>query len=267
MRKLKTGAVARRSFGLLLDISFLVRATGLWLVLLILGFLAISRLPAEHNLIADVAYSLLLAIAAAAWAVNVHRFILLREAPAPLRVKWREIHYILRAIWICWPALLVMAAIGVLIAIFWHSRPPPEVFTASPIGRAAAWGIGGLILFVIVVPLALSLPALAIGNKKFRPVDGFDAIAGNLWPFLAAYFLVVFLPSTLLSLASTMLGKHADPAGLVSDSVARGIDVVVSLIGTVLFAALLSCTYAGLVLKESEFASETAETGEIRSPS
>ena len=83
MRRLKTGAVARRSFGLLLNIPFLARATGIWLVLLALGYLAISRLPPEHNLIADVAYWLLLAIAAAAWAVNVHRFSLLREAPAP----------------------------------------------------------------------------------------------------------------------------------------------------------------------------------------
>ena len=211
-------------------------------------------------------YSLLLAIAAAAWAVNVHRFILLREAPAPLRIKWTEIHYVLRAIWICWPILLVVAAIVVLIAIFWQSHPPPEVFTASPIGRLAAWGTAGLIIFVMVVPLALSLPALAIGNKKFRPVDGFDAIAGNLWPFLAAYFLVVFLPSALLSLASPILGRHTDPAALLPDPVAQGIDVVVSLIGTVLFAAMLSCTYAGLVLQDSEFASGTAEGGEIPPP-
>jgi hypothetical protein len=266
MRRLKTGAVVRRSFGILLNIPFLARATGIWLVLLALGYLAISRVPAEHNLIADVGYSLLLAIAAAAWAVNVHRFILLHEPPAPLRIKWTEIHYVLRAIWICWPVLLVVAAVGVLIAIFWHSHPPPEVFTASPIGRLAAWGTAGLIIFVMVVPLALSLPALAIGNKKFRPVDGFDAIAGNLWPFLAAYILVVFLPSALLSLASPLLGKHTDPAALLPDPVAQGIDVVVSLIGTVLFAAMLSCTYAGLVLQDSEFASGTAEGGEIPPP-
>jgi hypothetical protein len=265
MRKLKIGAVVRRSFGVLLDIPFLARATGIWLVLLILGYLAISRLPSAHSIIADVLYSLLQAIAAAAWAVNVHRFILLREAPAPLRIKWTEIHYALRAIWICWPVVLVVFAIGVLIVIFWQTRPATDVLMASPIARAAAWGIGSLLLFVIVAPLALSLPALAICNKKFRPVDGFELLAGNLWPFLAAYFLVVFLPSNLLFLASTMLGTTTDPAGL-PFPVAQGLDVVVSLIGTVLFAALLSCTYAGLVLQESAFASETAEGGEIPSP-
>ena len=263
MRRLKAGAVVRRSFGLLLDIPFLARATGIWLVLLVLGYLAISRVPAAHSVIADLLYSLLLAIAAAAWAVNVHRFILLREAPAPLRVKWTEIHYALRAIWICWPIFLVAFAIGVLIVIFGRlARQPMSSWRVRSHGRRPG-ASQGLLLFVIVAPLALSLPALAIGNRKFHPFDGFELLAGNLWPFLAAYFLVVFLPSSVLFLASTMLGAPTDPAGLASP-VAQGLDDVISLIGTVLFAAMLSCTYAGLVLQDSEFARETAGGGYIR---
>jgi len=78
------------------------------------------------------------------------------------------------------------------------------------IHRRAGLGLGSLLLFV---SSHRSLCPSLIGIRSGRSTAS-KLLAGNLWPFLAAYFLVVFPSLESLFLASTMLGTTTDPAGL-----------------------------------------------------
>jgi hypothetical protein len=86
-------------FGTLLDGAFLRRATGIWLVLVITIIWSTLALEpwAAGGVVAPA--RVVEFIAFAACAVNVHRFILLAEHPAPLRFGRTEWRYIRRGMW------------------------------------------------------------------------------------------------------------------------------------------------------------------------
>jgi len=132
-----------------------------------------------------------------AFAVGIHRFVLLAEAPAGFQFfRWDRhfVQYVVVAL-----LLLVMAASALLMAVGALGGDPTA---QSP----AVSGIGALFsLFVMVFAalilsrFSLALPATALGDPV-RPRQIWQMTGGNGWRLLATAMLVV-LPFVMLDSA------------------------------------------------------------------
>jgi hypothetical protein len=188
--KLNVLAVVKRVLLILFDGGFLIRAAGIWFVVIAavdaIGFLFVPPGAALGlGMFLSIAIYIVKQLALAACAVAVHRAILLRESPFRLRLGRTEICYILRAIvvWLPFVGLLILA---VFIGTF-----------VMPVVRVIAGIVAGVLVAALVLPFALSLPALAIGNSEFDPGEGLDASHRNIFREIVTYLYQPPLTETL----------------------------------------------------------------------
>jgi hypothetical protein len=263
--KLNVIAVTRRVLLLLFDFGFLIRATGIWFVVIamadLIEFLLVASgaVPALNTL-ASISNWIVRELALAACAVTVHRSILLRESPFRLRLGRTEICYILRGI-VVWLPLVVPLMLVVVISVSTKSVTTAQIeeLTATPVAWVITWTALNVLTAIVVLPFALSLPALAIGNPEFEPGDGLDVSFRNIPREIATYLLAFSAPAAVLGLLALGVTKPLALLGSWSGPIAYATNLLVTLLDTVLWAAVLSCTYAALVRRDPEFTTRPAE--------
>jgi hypothetical protein len=86
MRKLNIGAVIRAVFGVVSDIGLVSRAGGVWFAALIVIRLIELAAGTVDSIALQLMFAAIATIPLACCAVNIHRFILLSERPAPARL-------------------------------------------------------------------------------------------------------------------------------------------------------------------------------------
>ncbi len=194
------------------------------------------------------------AVAATACAVNVHRFILLNEPPASLRVSRVEWRYLLRVIWICLPFALAGMALAMMVG-FGLSSGKLQQFGLSArsviIGLEVMCGLGAIFFFV---EFSLSLPAAAIGHGEFKASHGLDASDGNSLRLLVLALAGLAGPWLVgqACIAAIVFAIHDLPTLVVSSTGFALMDAL-SLFQAIVWAALLSFGYAGLVQRNPAF--------------
>jgi hypothetical protein len=273
LHRLDVAAVSRRVFGALLDGPFLCRAAGAWLVLLTaIGWvtLTLERSVADGTvaqavyLIIQIVAYIVEPVALAACAVNVHRFLLLAEHPAPLRVAGTEWRYVRRGVWVSLPIFLLIVAVAVVIVVF------PSPIISDMLGRwtsaaaepwwsyahALAWLGAEVAAGIVVLPLFMSLPAVAIGRADFSLSDGIGVIRGNSLRLFAAFMIAVIVPTSVVGLAASgtenLLSDFAAEPTFLFKAFAIAVEAGREVLGTVIWAAMLSCAYDGLVAHDRE---------------
>lgn len=266
MPRLDVMAVVTRVLLLLLDFNFIIRVTGIWFAVVamadLIEFLLLS-LGAGSLIrsLVGLAGSVVGALALAACAVTVHRSILLLEPPFRLRLGRTEVRYALRTIFVLVPLLIPVLVVGtVALVTKIPTRAQLEALVASPLAPSIAWLSVTLLMAIVILPLALALPALAIGNEEFQVGDGWSrAFYGNFARATAAYVFAFATPSLVLSLVARGVVKILGSLGSWSGPLAYGTNLLVTFLDTVLWAAVLSCTYAALVRRDPEFTTPLAE--------
>jgi len=272
MHKLDVAAVSRRVFGVLLDGRLLWRATGTWFVLLIvIGWSIFALEPwAAGDVVAKAVYHVWATLAGvvelaafAACAVNVHRSILLAEHPVPIRFSRTEWRYFWRGIWVTLPLILLIAAVAMLSFVFVPSISDilkgMKNALAAPwwsYAHALAWLGAEMTGGIVVAPLFMSLPAVAIGRIDFTMSDGVEAISGNFLRLLAIYLIACSVPVTIVALIADRIGNGIAIFAAQPLFTFKAIEIVVEvgreILDVVIWAAMLSCAYAGLVERDRE---------------
>jgi hypothetical protein len=253
--RLNIVAVVSRVLHFWLDVGFLARVAGIWFVVIALADLAEHLLatPDEQSwltLMANLFNGIVTTLAYAACAIAVHRSILLNERPGQPRLGRPEICYVLRGILVFLPLILAIFLWMMGIAIWGGGVSAIPLMPMFP--GSVSWVIGQLLVGVIVLPFALSLPALAIGNLEFYPRDGWRVIRGNFFRLVAAYLLAFSLPSLLIKLVALGVKMGIGFLGSSSAILVYATELLTAMLDTVLFAAALSCTYAALVRGDPE---------------
>jgi hypothetical protein len=252
--KLDVLAIIRRIVALFGDVPLLLRLAGAWLAITaaagVVAGVLVPQAPGSFSLAfsaSTVLTGALNALAITACAVNVHRFILLNERPAALRVSRLEWHYFLRGLWICVPFVILGMAVALGLAFIFSSEPSRFIIP----GGMVIFGVGATFF---LVQLSLSLPAVAIGQREFKASQGLDASNGNslrLFLLAAISFAVPWLAGQLLVGILLFLMRGLPAPVLAGVGLALG--AALSLIETIAWAAMLSYGYAGLVRRDPAF--------------
>jgi hypothetical protein len=253
--KLDVLAIIRRIVALFGDVPLLLRMAGAWLAITaafgwVTGALVPPQAPGSFPTVFFVSTALtaaLNALAITACAVNVHRFILLQEPPVPLRVSRLEWHYFLRGLWICVPFVVLGVALALALAFIFTSEPSQPLITVGMV----VFGVGATFF---LVELSLSLPAVAIGQREFKASHGLDASNGNslrLFLLAALSFAVPWLLEQLV-IGGLLFLIRGLPAPLLA-GVGLALGSAFSLVQTIVWAAMLSYGYAGLVQRNPAF--------------
>jgi hypothetical protein len=274
VRRLNVVAVVRRVFGTLLDGPLLLRATGTWFAVLVAAGVMEATIGPGVSPVARLGVALtgllkpiVEVIAFAACAVNIHRSILLAEPPALARFSGLEWRYIRRAIWVSLPFLLIILAIVVPLTLNGYTDALRALVSPSrPLAYAGISLVLGLVGYAVILPPALSLPAVIIGRRDFGIRDGFAAVRGNVLRLFAVYLLAEFAPSLTIRLVAEAL-RHGILWLVPATSVlAKECGAIVgsaeTILTTVLWAAMLSFAYAGLVEGRRELVAEGPQGSE-----
>jgi hypothetical protein len=266
VRKLDIAAIVRFVFAIATDPQFLLRAAGVWYlvvaVLMLVPLALTSSDPAPPSFpvvsfLAPVVCYFGVSLALVGTAVNTHRRILLDEMPARVRLSRIEWRYFLRGIWICaLPAIVGFVAI--LAFNFWEDSAAFHALVPEAVGPSAHWVVGGLLLLLggyFFIQFSLSLPAAAIGRPEFTASKGLDASSRNEWRLIALAIIFLVAPSLIGDVIIRMIESPLEilprllkmPFGTLVVS-------VVWCFQAVLWAATLSCAFAGLVDGDPRFA-------------
>lgn len=202
-RRLPIDMVVRRSF----LFAWESRAVLMTPLLIYAGITAIADLAAMQVFGADnratvFLITILEQIFGMAFAVGIHRFVLLAEAPAGFRFfRWDRnfIQYVVVAL-----LLLIIGASALLMAV--------GALGGDPTAQPAVSGVGALFsLFVMVFAalilsrFSLALPATALGDPV-RPRQIWQMTVGNGWRLVATAMLVVLPFFVLDALYIQILG-------------------------------------------------------------
>jgi hypothetical protein len=257
--KLNVIAVVRRVLLLFFDFGFLIRATGIWFVVIAMADLTEFLLGSSGavpglNTLVSISNWIVRELALAACAVTVHRSVLMRESPFRLRLGRREVRYVLRSV-VVWLPFVFLLTLLVVISVFTKSVTTAQLkeLMATPVAWMITWTVANLLTAIVVLPFALSLPALAIGNPEFEPGDGLDVSFRNIPREIATYLLAFSAPAAVLGLLALGVTKALALLGSWSEPIAYGTNLLETLLDVVLWAAVLSCTYAALVRRDPEF--------------
>ncbi|MDB5410786.1 MAG: hypothetical protein JWL84_5698 [Rhodospirillales bacterium] len=275
MPRLDVIAASHRVFDTLLDVRFLWRATGTWLILeTIVGWstLALGRSGFSGGASVVIALSayVVQAVGLTACAVNVHRFVLLAEQPTPLRAGWIEWRYLRRGLWVSLPTIFLLAA-ATIIVIF------PFPILSDLLGswkRAIAeplWSFAHILALLgyevsiglLILPFFLSLPAVAIGNVGFTMTDGIEAISGNFLRLLTLFLIAVAFPTTIVEFVTggveSGLPISAAQPSFMESAILVPLETARQISFTVIWAAMLSYAHAGFIGRDEEFASRAIQ--------
>jgi hypothetical protein len=272
VHKLDIAAVTRRVFRVLRDGPFLYRVNVLWLVLVF--FMRWSTLALEPGATDDGTRSSLYygsvtlasvaeLIAFAACAVNVHRFILLGEQPVPIRAGRTEWRYFLRGLWVVPLVFLLIIGVAVVDVALPSARISGMLGGITSTLAAPRWSYAGalawlgveLAMGILLVPLYMSLPAVAIGRTDFMMTDGLAVIPGNFLRLLAIYAMACVAPIAIVGLVASGIEYGisiivAGPAFLVG-TIKSAVDAGRDIANVMIWATMLSCAYAELVVREA----------------
>ena len=247
-RRIFVGAVLADSLRVVCDLRFVARAAAVPFLFDLVG-------DVLHRLYANAAISLpalaLVAIAGASLAVKTHRHILLHEPPGAANLGARDWRYLGRYIVIALPLLAIFLAILLAAALATATVPIDIPLWVLVGGAVVLLGILFFALFVLLVmPAALSLPALAIGNETFGAADSRTALTGNRSALFAIAAAVILVP---LSLAIGLaFGLNAiDQTGI---AVVEPVNALLQCFSEVGFSASLSFVYAGIVQGDRRYA-------------
>ncbi len=253
-RKVKLGAVLAvlaAVLRVLTDRRFLVQAVPIPFAMM---FAAEWASHAIASSIVHLAALIAVAIALASLAVRTHRHILLREDPSATALGGLEWAYLGRVIALYLP---VFAAAVVFVAIYvllvtqeFLSSPTAHPVWPLYVSLAFIVGVVPVLVGVVVLPAMLALPALAIGRSQFGETDSRTTVKGNRLRILALAVIVWLLPEIPL-LALVLGAGEIVSANAIAMALLDGIGTT---LGGILFAALLSILYAGLVEENAEFA-------------
>jgi hypothetical protein len=268
VRRLKVMAVVRRVFGVLTDGPLMLRAAGIPFIALAITDFAEAMVAPGSSALSHIGATLMPLVslvvqfvADAACAVKVHRALLLAEKPAPTSTTGLEWPYIKRLLWVSLVFIPGLLVFGIVVSItgsldFIHALPArPLDSTWYSIALGAAF-------YILIVPPALSLPAVAIGRGAFGIRAGYAAARGNILRLFSVYLLSALLPMQGIRLVALGLQQGilwlfpaTSLAATAGGAVAASGPTIVT---TVTLAAMLSCAYAGLVEGRREFVDEGA---------
>lgn len=259
MRKLKLGAILRAMIRLVTDSRFMLGPASAFFVAIAAAQLLQKQFAvADHRAIGAVigllSIPLLLALI-----VKTHRYILLGEEPA-LNISGLIWPYVGRAILINLPIAIVVIAGTIMLG--------PSValgraaFTPTDYAFAAAFLVIFIALYVgLVMPMSLGLPATAKGRTDFTLQNARDAARANFGPlFLLALVLTLVtlawsLPIRLTALNAYMtMQPNADVMTQTLEMAVSAWTSIGAILGGILWAAMLSFAYAGLVEYDERYA-------------
>lgn len=275
MRKLKVGAIFRQTARLFLNSpETLVRSAGAWLVLVVVAEFAASAIArhaghAAHSgsaLITELAATTMRVsvqvVALAGCAVNIHRFILLQDNPAPMRISRLEWRYLFRTIRVWLPAFFVsvVAVVAIVIAslLLPNGAAVKQWWTGAPavITWAIPMSLFVLLVVVLVLPRTLTLAATAIGQPEFGVSESEKALRGSDFNFCLLYLMIVgcgFALQLIGNVFALGIGLIWPGSTLLTIAARAMFDSLIPIAQTVLFAAIISFAYAGLVQGKAEF--------------
>jgi len=251
MKRLRIEAVLRKTFRTLTNREFLLRgALGWWFVTLAAYAAAyFVRESDNEDVWAEIIELLVSTTCVMAVAINTHRFILLGETPESVpRPASQQWHYFLRTLYVTWPAIAVLIALGAAIL-------------------ALGVGFGGsnfaavvlVVLFAtLILPRSLVLPALAIGRRDFTIHQSIESSGGNLFRL----FLIFGVPGAAVALCE--LAIVATISIVTSPTLASAIKRVIveptsEIACAIIGAAALSCCFAGLADDNREYVIDSQE--------
>lgn len=281
MQKLDVAAVTRRAFGVMRDGLFLYRANVLWFALLFFmrwSTLALHPGATDGSIRTALSYGWAILstvgelIAFTACAVNVHRFILLGEQPLPLHAGRREWAYFVRIL-LAMPLVFLVFIGGAILVVALPSAGLSGMLDVvksaltTPrwsYAHALAWLGAELTMGILLIPLSVSLPAVAIGRDDFTMTDGLGAISGSFLRLLAVCAMACVAPIAVVKLVASSIEYGVSivvpgPAFLLS-MIGGAVDAGRDLANVMIWAAMLSCAYAGLVERGHDIVG-TAEDG------
>ncbi|HEX4304068.1 MAG TPA: hypothetical protein VHZ78_14825 [Rhizomicrobium sp.] len=249
-RKVKLGAVLAAILRVLADRSFLVQALPIPFAMMFAAEWVLHAIPST---IVAFAALIAIAIAGASLAVRTHRHILLHENPSATSLGGPEWSYLGRVFVLYLPVFASALGFFALYVLF-----AGRAFIASPTSHPI-WELYAVPVFIFVVvpllvgglilPAMLALPALAIGRDQFGEKDSRAAVKGNRLRILALAAIVWLVPEIPIFALAWVAGQFI-AASIVAIAL---LDAIAAALGGILFAALLSIVYAGLVEEKPEF--------------
>ncbi len=262
-------AVVRRVFGTLFDGPLLLRATGTWFLVLVAVGAMKAAIGSEASGLAPFGSALISVlnvvvefIALAACAVNIHRTILLDELPTPARASGLEWRYIKRLLWVTLPFGGIVTLIVVPLS-FTGSLDFLRTLSSQPLELARFSVATGVLFYIVLAPPMLSLAAVAIGRSEFGIRAGYAAVRGNYLRLFAIYVLSGVIPPQFLRFVAIGLRDGllllAPAASFLAKVGVAAIQSAESVASTVMWAAMLSCVYGGLVEGRRDFIREASE--------
>ncbi len=221
-----------------------VAAAGVWGIAAYAVRAALTWVALEVRAIPLFAASMLIVcfsgLAAAAFAVTWHRFILLHENPTKTSMMRADLlfRYLIRAVIV----LVAYVMVVVFVAFMTTQIVGPSsssgawiAATAAPLGLAIA-------LALLLSRLSLAFPGVAIGERRMTLLTSWKFTANNSWRLLFASALVI-VPISIVSAfahaAVDQLGERTTAGVLLMAAV----DVMFLFLTTALAVALASFAY------------------------
>lgn len=244
-RRLPVDLVVRRSFAFAWESrAALAGPFAIFVILTILADVALSEVDAKPSQLAVFLLNAAEEVFAMAFAVGVHRYVLLAEAPHGWRFFRWDRHFLQYV-----RATLVLVMLGVLAIL-------PSYGVANGVaGQPGSGPAGALSLValattalgaVILARLAMMLPAAAVGDH--RPVRSlWEATHGNSLRLLAVALLTAF-PFLVGDVAiATLAGRWGPGMGLIRLIGLNVADELMSSAQVIVVTIMLSLCYDALV--------------------
>ena len=241
-RRLPIEVVVKRSFLFAWESRFVLAVPyAIYAVATILADLVLSRGLSSDNRIALYVLTAAEQIFAMAFAVGIHRYVLLGEAHPGLRFfRWDRhfVQYVLIAI------LLLILAMTAALMVFGVMGNDPAAAATGMGGATALFGLAVMLVTGLVLSrLSLALPLAAIGDQV-RTRTVWQATEGNGFRLLAT-ILVTILP--FLVIEAVLIRLMPDPSGGVLEILVTMALGLISPIQLIVVTITLALSYDVLV--------------------
>lgn len=241
-RRLPIEAVVKRSFLFAWESrAVLAQPYVIYAVLTIIADLLLSQVLSPDNHVVLYGITAAEQIFAMAFAVGIHRYVLLAELrPGFQFFRWDRhfVQYVLIAL------LLLILAMTAALMIFGVVGSDPAHATNGMGGATALFGLAVMLVVGLVLSrLALALPLAAIGDQvRTRAV--WQATDGNGFRLLAT-MLLTFLP--FLVVEAALIHLLPDPGGGLLEAVITVLLGLISPIQLIVVTIMLSLSYDVLI--------------------
>ena len=174
----------------------------------------------------------------------------------PARASGLEWRYIKRLLWVSLPFGGIVTIIIIPLS-FTGSLDFLRTLPSRPLEYARFSIATGLLFYIVLAPPMLSLAAVAVGRSEFGIRAGYTATRGNYLRLFAIYVLSGVIPPQFLRFVAIGLRDGLMWLTPATSFLAKAGDAAIqsaeSVVTTVMWAAMLSCVYGGLVEGRRQF--------------